>query len=133
MQTRKVLNDADIETLFAAMSADPPDFLVVNPSPTLFVERARIARLVRAQRLATNCQVVDHTEAGCLMSYGADVFDLSRRAAGHAERILRGADPGRLPVQQPTRFQLVINLDRAKALGLSIPHALLARADRLID
>jgi len=133
VQTRKVLNATDIEAAFAALRADPPDFLMINPSPLLFVERARIARLARAQRLATSCQVVDHTEAGCLMSYGADIFDLSRRAAGYVERILRGADPGRLPVQQPTRFQLVINLDTAQALGLTIPPALLARADRLID
>jgi putative ABC transport system substrate-binding protein len=96
-------------------------------------ERQRIAKLALRHRLPTMFNVRDHAEAGGLMSYGTDFNDLSRRGAVYVDKILKGAKPADLPVQQPTKFELVINLKTAKALGLTIPPSLFARADQVID
>jgi putative ABC transport system substrate-binding protein len=97
------------------------------------LERRHIAQLAAEIRLPAIHENADFGEAGGLMAYGASLVDMSRRAAGHIDRILRGAKPSDLPVQQPPKFELVINLKTAKALGFAIPPTLLARADRLLE
>jgi putative ABC transport system substrate-binding protein len=99
----------------------------------LFAHRARIAQFAAKHRLATSAWARELTEAGCLMSYGASQPDVARRAATYVDKILKGAKPGDLPVQQPTKFELVINLRTAKTLGLTIPQAVLVRADQVIQ
>jgi putative ABC transport system substrate-binding protein len=129
-----VHNAAEIERAIAAFAGEPDGGLVVCPHPITGVNRDLIAGLAARYGLpavwpfrffmATN---------GGLMSYGVDVVDLFRRAAVYVDRILRGAKPGDLPVQNPIKYELVINLKTAKALGLTVPPTLLARADELIE
>lgn len=99
----------------------------------LYEQRRRLVDLVAKNRLPAVYHVRDYVDAGGLMSYGPDFADLFRRAATHVDKILRGAKPTDLPVEQPTRFELVINLKAAKALGLTIPQTVLARADHVIE
>jgi putative ABC transport system substrate-binding protein len=93
----------------------------------------RINTLALGLRLPTVHGLREYAEAGGLMSYGPNIPDLFRRAADYVDKILRGAKPGDIPVEQPTKFDLVINLTTAKALGLTIPESILARADELIE
>jgi len=95
--------------------------------------RVRINTLALGARLPTMHGLREYVEAGGLMSYGANIPDLFRRAAEYVDKILRGAKPGDLPVQQPTKFDLVVNLATAKALGLTIPESFLTRADEVIE
>jgi putative ABC transport system substrate-binding protein len=92
-----------------------------------------IADFALQQRLPTLHAFKQDVAAGALMSYGANLADLHRRAAGYVDRILRGASPADLPVQQPTKFELIINLKTAKTLGLTVPRSLIARADEVIQ
>jgi putative ABC transport system substrate-binding protein len=101
--------------------------------PLSLTQRERIAQLALRHRLPWIGALRDYPEAGALMSYGTDWDDLIRRSASYVDRILKGADPATMPVQQAEKFQLVINLKTAKALGLTIPPAVLARADKLIQ
>jgi putative ABC transport system substrate-binding protein len=96
-------------------------------------ERQRLAELALRHRLATMFGGKDHAEAGGLVSYGADFGDLFRRGAVYVDKILKGAKPAELPVEQATKFELVINLKTAKTLGLTIPQSVLARADQVIE
>jgi len=106
---------------------------VVAPD-TIFVEnRRRIAALAAKHRLPSMFSFREHVEAGGLMSYGQNLADSYRRAATYADRILKGAKAGDLPVEQTTKLELLINLNTAKGLGLDIPAALLARADEVIE
>jgi putative tryptophan/tyrosine transport system substrate-binding protein len=97
-----------------------------------YAERTRIAELAAESRVAGIYPVREYAEAGGLMAYGVNLGESFRRAATYVDKILKGAKPGDLPVEQPTKFELVINLTTAKALGLTIPPSLLARADELI-
>ena len=101
--------------------------------PLVNTNRIRTITLALAARLPTMHGSQDHVEAGGLMSYGPNYPDLFRRAAGYVDKILRGAKPADIPVEQPTKFDLIINLTTVKALGLNIPATLLARADKVIE
>jgi len=126
----------EIPGAFAAMARGRADGLVVLSDPMFDGsrrERMRIADLVTKARLPTMYTTRELTQEGGLMSYGPSQPDLFRRAAGYVDKILRGAKPADLPVEQPTKFELVINLKTAKALGLTIPPSVLARADEVIQ
>ena len=118
-----------------------PVFDTLNGAGALYVvgdtllnsNRVRIATLAAAARLPTIYVQREYVEAGGLMSYGANIPNLFRRAAEYVDKILRGARPGDLPVEQPTKFDLAVNLTTAKALGLTVPPTLLARADEVIE
>jgi len=123
----------EISTAFAAARAARLEALLVHPHPMFWLERRRIAQLASEIGLPAIYENADFVEVGGLMAYGASLVDMSRRAAGYIDRILRGVKPADLPVEQPTKFELVINLKTAKALGLTIPPSLLTQADRLIE
>ena len=107
--------------------------LYLASDPLVTSESARINALALAARLATMHQLREHVEAGGLMSYGPNSPDLWRRAADLVDKILRGTKPADIPIEQPTKFDLIINLTTAKALGLEIPPKLLALADEVIE
>ena len=122
----------DITSAFATFR-NSTEAIYVCTDPLVLAQRARINTLAVAARLPTIYGPREHVEAGGLMSYGANFPDLFRRAADLVDKILRGAKPVDLPVEQPTKFDLVVNLTTAKALGLEIPPTLLARADEVIE
>ncbi len=107
--------------------------LTVLGSAMFFSERRRLVDLAAKNRLPGVYPWREGVDAGGLMSYGSNIADLYRRAATYVDKILKGAKPGHLPVEQPTKFELVINLKTAKALGLTIPPSLLGRADDVIQ
>jgi putative tryptophan/tyrosine transport system substrate-binding protein len=123
----------DLEGAFSTMSRARAQAVLVLASQFFFAERQRVAELAVAHRLPTMFGVKEAVEAGGLMSYGPDYGDLFRRAAIYVDKILRGAKPGELPVEQASKFELVINLKTAKALGVKIPQSLLLRADQVIE
>ena len=122
----------EIAPLFEAFKG-PTDALYVVADPLMNTNRIRISTSALGARLPTMHGVRDYVEAGGLMSYGSSIVDQYRRAADYVDKILRGAKPGELPVEQPTKFDLVVNLTTAKALGLEIPSSVLARADEVIE
>jgi putative tryptophan/tyrosine transport system substrate-binding protein len=123
----------EIEAAIRAMGDEPNAGLIVAPGPPNDGLRKTIFASVARQRLPGVYPYRYYTADGGLMSYGADRVDIWRRAASYVDRILRGEKPGDLPVQAPTKYELVINLKTAKALGLEIPPTLLARADEVIE
>jgi putative ABC transport system substrate-binding protein len=123
----------EIERGFARLSAQGVGGVVVIAEPEYIKHRARIAELALKSRLPTVFQRRENVEAGGLLSYGSDLNDLLRQGAVFVDRILRGARPGELPVEQPTKFTLAINTKTAKALGFDFPPTLLARADEVIE
>jgi len=133
LQPLDALGPKDIETSFRAASKDRADAVMVLPSPVLFSQRKQIADLAIKSRLPTISSWPEFVADGGLMTYSANINDLFRRAATYVDKILKGARPADLPVEQPTKFELVINLKTAKALGLTIPQSLLVRADQLIE
>jgi putative ABC transport system substrate-binding protein len=123
----------DLEPAFDAMVADGMQAVVFNAESLFYVGKKRIAGLALARKLPTCGYVKEVLEAGTLISYGADQRLIARRTAYYVDRILKGEKPADMPVEQPTSFQLCINLTTAKALGLTIPPTLLARADEVIE
>ncbi len=117
---------------FARVTRARAEAVFVSPSLLAFADRALIVELARA-RVPTMCAYRQQVELGGLMSYGVNVVDNFRRAASFVDRILKGTKPADLPVERPTKFELVINLKTAKALGLTIPQSVLLRADQVID
>jgi putative ABC transport system substrate-binding protein len=124
-----VSRSEDLDAAFAGR----PDGVVIQPNPRIDELRGRIAELALRHRVPTVASFREYAEDGVLLSYSADLGALHRRAATYVDRILKGAKPADLPVEQPTKFELVINLKTAKALGLTIPPSVLARADELIQ
>jgi len=122
----------DIVPAFEALK-DRAEALYVVIDPLTNTHRVRINTLALAERLPTMYAIREGVEAGGLMSYGPNIPDLFRRAGDYVDKILRGAKPGDIPVEQPTKFDLVINLTTAKVLGLTVPDKLLARADEVIE
>ncbi len=121
------------EPAFAAMVRGRAEALLEIGDSVFWLHRRRLAELEAKHRLPTIHGVREYVEAGSLMAYGPDLADLFRRAAVYVDKILKGAKPGDLPVEQPTKFALVINLKTAKALGLTIPRQILLRADEVIE
>ena len=130
--TSEIRRAEDIAPAFDALKGRA-DVLYVCADPLVTTNRIRINTLALGARLPTMHGIREYAEAGGLMSYGASFPDLFRRSADYVDKILRGAKPTDLPVQQPTKFDLVINLTTAKALGLKIPESFLARADEVIE
>jgi ABC-type uncharacterized transport system substrate-binding protein len=124
---------ADLDRAFSDMTRARAGALTALPSAMFFSERRRLVDLAAKNRLPAVYSAREFADAGGLMSYGANVADLFRRAATYVDKILKGTKPGDLPVEQPTKFELVINLKPAKALGLTIPPSLLGRADEIIQ
>ena len=122
----------DIDRAFAAMPGMGAQALVLLPGGAISSHQKRIAELAMKARLPAIFTVSTWAEVGGLMAYGTDFTTYYRRAATHVDKILRGAKPGDLPIEQPTKFDLVVNLKTAKAIGITIPQSVLARADRVI-
>ena len=107
--------------------------VLVGASPFMFVHKKTIIDLAAEHRIAAIYSLQMYVEPGGLMSYGVNVSEMQQRAAVYVDKILKGAKPAELPIEQPTKFDLVINLKTAKALGLTVPPSLLARADQVIE
>jgi putative tryptophan/tyrosine transport system substrate-binding protein len=129
----EIKNPEDIDAAFASLrKKEPVSAILVIGDPMFGAQRSRLIELTAKSRLPATWSVSDYVEAGGLMSYGTSLDDLHRRAATYVDKILKGAKPAELPVEQPTKFELVINLKTAKQIGLTIPPNVLARADRVI-
>ena len=127
------VRDGDYDRAFATIVAERADALSAVASVILSTGRQRIIRLAAKHRLPAIYDWHAHVEEGGLMAYGGSVSAFTRRAAVYVDRIFKGAIPGELPMEQPTRFELVVNLKVAKAFGLIAPPSLLARADRVVQ
>jgi putative ABC transport system substrate-binding protein len=123
----------DFPQAFSTITRSRSDALVAFADPLTILRAPEIVRYATGQRLPLVSEVREFAETGALMTYGAKLADIFRRSAWHVDKILRGARPADLPIEQPTAFDLVINLATAKALGLTIPPSLLARADQVIE
>ena len=123
----------DFAPALLGMKKNHDQGVLVTSAPFMFVHRKTVVDLAAAHRIPAIYEFQVFVESGGLMSYGVNASEMQRRAAGYVDKILRGAKPGNLPVEQPTKFELVINLKTAKALGLTIPPSLLGRADEVIQ
>ena len=133
LQVLEARGPADFGKAFADMSRAHADAVAVQSTNVFFIERRRLVDLAAKNRLPAMYPTREFVDAGGLMSYAANTADLLRRAATYVDKILKGAKPSDLPVEQPTKFELVINMPTAKALGLTIPPSLLQRADHVIQ
>jgi putative ABC transport system substrate-binding protein len=129
----EVRGPADIDRALADTLRERPNALVVATQAMTITHARAITAFATRHRLPTIARVREFAEAGGLMAYSTDLVDLYRRAATHIDKLLKGTKPGNLPIEEPTNFELAINLKTAKALGLSIPRSLLARTDRVIE
>ena len=127
------VRDADgFEKVFAALNKERPDGLYVPGGPLMYANQKRTIGFALKSRLPSAYNRREDVEAGGLMYYGADLADSYRRVATYVDKILKGAKPANLPVEQPKKFELVINLKTAKQIGLTIPQSVLYRADKVI-
>jgi putative tryptophan/tyrosine transport system substrate-binding protein len=133
VQSLEVRNPDDFNGAFEKARQQRPDVLLVVEDPLTNSLHKRVIEFAAAERLPSFHGAGEEVEAGGLISYGASISDLFRRAAGYTDKILKGAKPADLPVEQPTKFELAINVKTAKALGLEVPPMLLARADKVIE
>jgi putative ABC transport system substrate-binding protein len=133
LQSVEVRAAEELDGAFRAIAGGRADAMIVVPSRLLNLNAKRIAAFAAGRRLPAVSMWGSFAEAGGLMSYGPNIDAMIRRAATHVDKILKGAKPGDLPVERPTRFELVVNLKTAKALGLKIPQSILVRADRVIQ
>jgi ABC-type uncharacterized transport system substrate-binding protein len=128
-----VRDPADVDRVFDALAREPNGGLMVLPDISMTNYREAIVALAARHRVRAIYPYRYFTASGGLMSYGTDSVEVFRRAAGYVDRILKGTSPGELPIQAPNKYELVINLKTAKALGLEVPDSLLARADEVIE
>jgi ABC-type uncharacterized transport system substrate-binding protein len=133
VQVHNVRGPRDLDAAFLAMKGARADAVIFAENTQFLPYRRRVADLAVTHRLPMMAAAKEYAEAGALVSYGTDYLDLFRGAATYVDKILKGAKPGDLPIEQPTKFELVINLKTAKALGLTIPQSLLQRADEIIQ
>jgi len=126
-------NSSEIERVFAVMEQQRPDAVLVSGEGDLYAHRQLIAELAEKNRLPVMCPYRDYVEAGGLMAYAVDLAELLRRMADDVHQILKGAKPGDIPIYQPTKFELLINLKTAKTLGLTVPPTMLTTADEVIE
>jgi putative ABC transport system substrate-binding protein len=133
LQVVEARGPEDFDRAFSDMTRARADAVTVQSTNIFFIERRRLVDLAAKNRLPAIYVAREFVDAGGLMSYAPNVADLFRRAATYVDKILKGAKPGDLPVEQPTKFELVINLKTAKGLGLTIPPSLLQRADQIIE
>jgi putative tryptophan/tyrosine transport system substrate-binding protein len=129
----KIVSPGDFEDAFRTAVTEHAGAVWIFGEPLFTLHRARLAALASDARLPTMFLFREHVEVGGLVSYGPDNVNLFRRTARYVDKILKGAKPGDLPIEQPTKFELVINMKTAKALGLTIPPSVLARADQVIE
>ena len=128
-----VHSDAEIEAAIVALGREPEGGLVLMPDIFMTAHRAPIISAAARNNVPAVYWSSSFARVGGLLSYGVDPVDITRRAATYVDRILRGAKPGDLPVQFPTKFEMVVNLKTAKALGLTVPQSILLRADEVIE
>ena len=134
LQSIEVSSAADLERAFLAMTSQRAQALLFPPgNPVSIANRGQIVSFTQKNRLPSMAGARLYVDAGGLMSYGPSLTAMFRRAATYVDKILKGAKPADLPVEQPTKFELVINLKTAKAIGLTMPQSLLQRADQLIQ
>ena len=133
LQTVSVHRAEELPAAFRGMRKNHDQAVMISSSAFMFVYRKMLADLAAEHRIPTIYEVQNFLEPGGLLSYGVSVAEMQHRAAGYVDKILRGAKPADLPVEQPTKFELVINLKTAKELGLTVPPSLLARADEVIE
>ena len=133
LQLQEVRSPGEFKGMFATIARQGARAGFTIGGPVLYANRAQLAQTALKSHLPMMCGVREHVEAGCLMSYAASLTGMFHRAAYFVDKILKGAKPADLPVEQPTKFELVINLKTAKALGLTIPPSLLLRADEVIQ
>jgi len=133
LQPVSVRGPNDVEIAFQVATREQTGTLMVLDDPVIYGQRAQIAALAVKNRLPSAGGLTGFAEAGGLMSYGTNLPEHFRQAANYVDRVLKGANPADLPVEQPTKFELVINLRTAKAFGLTMPQSIMLRADRVIE
>jgi len=124
---------ADIENAIAELAREPRGALILPPEPLLVTHRKRIVELATARKLPVVSAIRSIAEAGGLLAYGANIPDLFRQSANYVDRIFKGEKPADMPVQQPTKFEMIVNLRSARALDIAVPATILARADEVLE